>query len=57
MIMIRGVQCQYDGSSWRLSWDPVSAYFDSSAADTYGMVGFLISEYTLGMFTLSFLEE
>jgi hypothetical protein len=56
-IMIRGVQHQHDGSSWRLAWDPGITVFDSSTTDTDEMASFHFLEFTLGMHRIGCLEE
>jgi hypothetical protein len=56
-IMIRGVQHQHDGSSWRLVWDSGTAVFDNSTTDTDEMANFHFLEFTLEMLRIGCLEE
>jgi hypothetical protein len=59
-VMIRWMQCQHEGSSQRLAWDPRTAVFDNSAVDrldTDEMANFRLPEINLGMLRIGCLEE
>jgi hypothetical protein len=50
-------QSEHDGSSRKLAWDPRTAVFDRSAADTDEVTNFFFLEFTLGMLMIGSLEE
>jgi hypothetical protein len=56
-IMIRGVQLQYDGFSWKLAWDLGTVVFDRSITDIDEMTNFHFLEFNFGIHRIVFLEE